>query len=119
MIRMFQGRQDSAVKARTQTINQLRAILARAEPSLRESLAGLGLATLIRRCAELPDINVHDIGTAANQVLRTLARRITDARAGDPLPPAAAHGATNAITSVKAMINSNGIHGMTIMEQRL
>jgi transposase len=76
MIRMFKVAKDSAVKARTQAINQLRAVLARAEPSLRESLAGLGLATLVRRCAELPDTDVCDIGTAATQVLRTLARRI-------------------------------------------
>lgn len=76
MIRMFKVAKDSAVKARTQAINQLRAMLARAEPSLRESLAGLGLATLVRRCAELPDTNVRDLGTATTQVLRTLAHRI-------------------------------------------
>jgi transposase len=78
MIRLFKVAKDSATKARTQTINQLRAVLARAEPALRESLAGLGLATLLRRCTDLSssDAGVHDIGSAATHVLRTLARRI-------------------------------------------
>jgi transposase len=76
MLRMFKVAKDSAVKARTQAINQLRAVLARAEPALREDLAGLGLATLVRRCTDLPDPRVHDIGSAATHVLRTLARRI-------------------------------------------
>jgi hypothetical protein len=55
MIRLFKIAKDSATKARTQTINQLRAVLARAEPALPEALAGLGLVTLVRRCAELSD----------------------------------------------------------------
>lgn len=76
MLRMFKVAKDSAVKARTQAINQLRAVLARAEPELRESLAGLGLITLVRRCTELPDTSVADTGSAAIHVLRTLAHRI-------------------------------------------
>lgn len=44
---------------------------------LAETLAVTILfVTLVRRCAELPDTGVCDIGTAATQVLRTLARRI-------------------------------------------
>jgi transposase len=76
MIRLFKIAKDSATKARTQTINQLRAVLARAEPALREALAGLGLVTLIRRCAELSDTGIRDIGGAAAHVLRVLATRI-------------------------------------------
>ncbi|MFF5248953.1 hypothetical protein ACFY3V_32120 [Streptosporangium sp. NPDC000095] len=45
-----------------------------ADPQLRESLAGLGPATLIRRCADLPESEADDIHTAATGVLRTLAR---------------------------------------------
>ncbi|HEY2763686.1 MAG TPA: IS110 family transposase [Pseudonocardiaceae bacterium] len=75
-IRMLKIAKDSATKARTQTINQLRVVLARAEPGLRESLAGLGLATLVRRCAELTDTSIHDIDGAAVHVLGTLARRV-------------------------------------------
>ncbi|OUC95137.1 IS110 family transposase [Streptosporangium minutum] len=76
MLRIFKIAKESAIKARTQAINQLRAILVRADPQLRESLTGLGPATLMRRCADLPESEADDIHTAATCVLRTLARRI-------------------------------------------
>ncbi|MFI8242840.1 transposase [Streptomyces sp. NPDC085866] len=53
--RMYKLAKDSAVKARTQAINQLKAVLIRADPQLREQLAGLGNAELIRTCAGLVD----------------------------------------------------------------
>ncbi|WP_338019547.1 IS110 family transposase [Saccharothrix deserti] len=46
MIRLFKIVKDSATKARPQTINQLRAVLVRAEPAVRETLTGLGLCTV-------------------------------------------------------------------------
>jgi transposase len=74
------GPGDSAVKARTQAINQLKAVLVGADPSLRESLAGLHRAALVRRCAQLPDPDptASGDGVAATVVytLRLLARRI-------------------------------------------
>jgi transposase len=76
MIRMFKNAKDSAHKARTQAINQLRAVLGRTEPRLRESLAGLKMAALINRCADLHEVAVHDLESASIQVLRTLARRV-------------------------------------------
>ncbi len=76
MIRLFKIAKDSATKARTQTINQLRAVLARAEPDLREALTGLGPVTLIRRCAELSDTGTQNLDGAATAVLRMLAHRI-------------------------------------------
>jgi transposase len=76
MVRLVKIAKDSATKARTQTINQLRAVLARAEPTLREALAGLGPVTLIRRCAELPATTVRNIDETAGHVLRVLARRV-------------------------------------------
>jgi transposase len=76
MIRMFTMAKDSAIKARTQAINQLKAVLIRAEPDLRDSLAGLGPAALIRACAELEPAGLHGIEDAAAHVLRTLARRV-------------------------------------------
>jgi transposase len=75
-IRMFKIAKDSAIKARTQAVNQLRAVLVRADPHLRESLTGLGPVTLVRRCADLPATSGRDIDTAAADVLRGLARRI-------------------------------------------
>jgi transposase len=76
MIRLIKIAKDSATKARTQTINQLRAVLARAEPDLRETLAGLGPVTLIRRCAELADTGTQNLDGVAVHVLRALARRV-------------------------------------------
>jgi len=41
MLRMFKLAKASAIKARTQTINQLKAVLVAADPQLRETLSGL------------------------------------------------------------------------------
>src|SRR5262245_40510346 len=73
---MFKIAKDSAVKARIQAVNQLRAVLVRADPWLRESLAGLGPVALVRRCADLPATSGGAIDTAAAEVLRTLARSV-------------------------------------------
>ncbi|MFI1360525.1 MULTISPECIES: IS110 family transposase [unclassified Streptomyces] len=51
--RMFKLAKDSAVKARTQAINQLKAVLVIADPALRERLSSLGNAELFRTCARL------------------------------------------------------------------
>ena len=53
MLRMFKLAKASAVKARTQTINQLKAVLVAADPELREALCGLSNLLLIRRCTQL------------------------------------------------------------------
>ncbi|MCX5424787.1 transposase [Streptomyces sp. NBC_00078] len=58
--RMYKLAKDSAVKARTQSISQLKAVLIRADPQLREELAGLGNAELLRTCAGLVDDSLHD-----------------------------------------------------------
>jgi transposase len=77
VLRVFKLARDSAVKARTQAINQLRAVLVCADPALRESLSGLGPATLIRACAELPDPEAGQATTAAViHTLRLLAHRM-------------------------------------------
>ena len=79
VLRVFKLARDSAVKARTQAINQLRAVLICADPALRESLAGLGRATLIRACAQLPEPDRDagsDAASAVVHTLRLLARRI-------------------------------------------
>ncbi|HEX5145340.1 MAG TPA: IS110 family transposase [Mycobacterium sp.] len=75
-IRMFKIAKDSANKARTQAINQLRAVLVRADPPLRESLTGLGPITLFRTCAGLPATDTTVTTTATVTVLRGLAVRI-------------------------------------------
>jgi hypothetical protein len=79
---MYKLAKDSAVKARTQAINQLKAVLIRADPQLREELAGLGNAELFRTCAGLVDDSLnHEAGEGAvlhatHVTLCLLARRI-------------------------------------------
>nr|WP_244184529.1 hypothetical protein [Streptomyces cellostaticus] len=50
---MFKLAKDSAVKARTPAINQLKAVLVVADPAVRERLSGLGNRELFRTCARL------------------------------------------------------------------
>ncbi|MCO5998433.1 IS110 family RNA-guided transposase [Actinoallomurus rhizosphaericola] len=76
MVRMFKTAKSSAVKSRAQAINQLKAVLVRADPALRESLTGLSNPRLIRRCADLSPAAPTTASTAADYTLRTLARRI-------------------------------------------
>lgn len=52
-VRLFKMAKSSAVKCRSMAINQLKAVLVAAEPTLRESLAGLSNPKLIRRCSQL------------------------------------------------------------------
>ncbi|MEU1466178.1 IS110 family transposase [Streptomyces sp. NPDC005727] len=75
-IRMFKMAKGSAIKSRSQAINQLKAILVSADPALRESLTGLSNPKLIRRCSELEAADGADPAAAARHTLRLLARRI-------------------------------------------
>ena len=76
MLRMFRLARASAVKARTQAINQLKAVIVTADPALREALTGLTNPALIRHCANLPDTAPTDVATATVYTLRRLAHRI-------------------------------------------
>ncbi|WP_450152400.1 IS110 family transposase [Streptomyces dioscori] len=70
-MRVLRLAKESAVKARTQAKNQLKAVLLGTDPELRESLSELSNSALIARCADLPDT-----GNAAVFTLRLLARRV-------------------------------------------
>src|SRR5205085_8344789 len=76
MLRMFKLAKSSAIKARTQTINQLKAVLVSADPQLRETLSGLSNVLLIRRCTQLDIDTPCDTTSAAAYTLRLLAQRI-------------------------------------------
>jgi transposase len=76
MARLFKLAKDSAIKSRTQAINQLKAVLVAADPALRESLSGLSNRVLIRRCAQLNPATPTDATSAAAWTLRLLAHRI-------------------------------------------
>jgi transposase len=75
-IRMFKMAKGSAIKSRSQAINQLKAVLVSADPALRESLTGLSNPKLIRRCSELEAVEGIGPAAAARHTLRLLARRI-------------------------------------------
>ncbi|MGY5009178.1 IS110 family transposase [Streptomyces sp. 900105755] len=78
--RIFKLAKDSAVKARTQAINQLKAVLVIAVPALRERLAGLGNRELFRTCARLGPGDGEDgenaVAQATHMTLRMLVERI-------------------------------------------
>jgi hypothetical protein len=65
MLRMLKMAKDSAVKARSQTINQLKAVLVAADPALREALSGLTNTMLIRRCAQLEQATCSSASTGS------------------------------------------------------
>lgn len=69
--RMYKLTKVSAVKARTQAINQLKAVLVTADPVLREELAGLGNAALFRTCAQFTDTRDCEEGGAESVVQAT------------------------------------------------
>jgi len=78
MVRMFKLAKGSAIKSRTQAINQLKAVLVAAEPVVREALSGLSTPILVRQCAQLPADPPSDPAGAAAWTLRLLARRIVE-----------------------------------------
>jgi glyoxylase-like metal-dependent hydrolase (beta-lactamase superfamily II) len=75
MIRWLRVARASAVKARTQAINALKALLVTAPEELREQLRGLSRVRLVRSAAELEPGPVTTPVAAATLALRTLARR--------------------------------------------
>ncbi|UQW99165.1 hypothetical protein [Streptomyces sp. RerS4] len=75
-IRALRVVRKSAVKARTQTINQIRSLMVTAPSALREKLRGLPTAVLIDTLARTrPTGDLTDPALAARTALRRLARR--------------------------------------------
>jgi transposase len=70
-LRVLKVVKDSAVRNRTQAINQLKALLVSAPAQLRESLAGLSNPALFKACAAL-----DSQASAVHQALSLLAHRI-------------------------------------------
>ena len=75
MIRMLKSAKDSAVKARTQAFNQMKALVVTAPAELRETLDGLDAAAPAARCKGLRPGRLDDPTAAAKYTLRSLARR--------------------------------------------
>ena len=75
MIRMLKSTKDSAVKARTQTVNQMKALVLTAPAELREMLDGLITSALAKRCRNFRTSRLGDPKAAAKYALRSLACR--------------------------------------------
>ncbi|HEX5144711.1 MAG TPA: IS110 family transposase [Mycobacterium sp.] len=75
MIRMLKMAKDSAIKARTQAMNQIKAILVTASPQLRDPHRSLTPGRLIKACATLDTGPLSDPDAAARYTLQLLANR--------------------------------------------
>jgi transposase len=75
MIRMLKITKDSAVKARTQAMNQMQALIITAPATLRATLHGLTPVNLVARCARLRPGKLTTPTAAAKRALQILARR--------------------------------------------
>jgi transposase len=75
MIRMLKVAKDSALKARTQAINQMKALLVTAPADLRAALDGLSASRLVHRCVGFRPGDVLTPTAAAKLALRSIARR--------------------------------------------
>ena len=75
MIRMLKSTKDSAVKARTQAVNQMKALVVTAPAVLRETLDGLTSTALAARCKSFRPGCLEDPAAAAKYTLRSLACR--------------------------------------------
>ena len=71
---MLKSTKDSAVKARTQAINQMKALIVTAPASLRKTLDGLSDSDLVTRCKSFRISGLSDPMSAAKYVLRSLQR---------------------------------------------
>jgi transposase len=75
-IRALRVARNSAIKTRTQAINQIKALLVTAPEPVRATTASLGPASLIGHLSRLrPGTDLRDPAAAAKTALRTLARR--------------------------------------------
>ena len=75
MVRMLKIVKSSAIKARTQAINQIKALIVTAPLELRHELVGLDVSRLVARCARFRPGHLATPAGAAKYSLRLLARR--------------------------------------------
>ena len=75
MIRVLKIVKDSAMKARTQAINQMKALVVTAPVELRKELAALDARRLVDRCRSFRPGRLTTPAPAAKHALRLLARR--------------------------------------------
>jgi transposase len=78
MLRQIKIAKDTAVKARTQAMVTLKALIVTTPAELREQLSGLSKMALIRTCAGLRPRALDNVLAAAKHTVRSLARRWLD-----------------------------------------
>ena len=79
MIRMLKSTKNSAVKARTQAVNQMKALVLTAPTELRETLDGLGANALAVRYGSFRPGHLVTPTEAVKYAIRSLARRVSSA----------------------------------------
>ncbi len=75
MIRMLKSTKNSAIKARTQAMNQMKALLVTAPAELRQALDRLTACALVTRCLRLRSGALVTPMAATKRTLQSLARR--------------------------------------------
>ena len=75
---MLKVTEDSALKARTQAINQMMALVVTAPADLREASDGLSVSGLVHRCVGFRPGDVLTPAAATKFALRSIARRGCD-----------------------------------------
>jgi transposase len=75
MIRMLKSTKDSAMKGRTQAINQMKSLIVTAPVELRAKLRDMNTSQLVARCARWRRGQLGTPTVAARYALRSLARR--------------------------------------------
>ena len=75
MIRMLKSAKNSAIMARTQAVNQMKALVVTVPAELRETLEGLTTTALITRCRSFRPGRLDSPKAAAKYTLRSLACR--------------------------------------------
>ena len=75
MIRMLKVVKSSVIKARTQAMNQMNAIIVTAPLELRHELVGLDISRIVARCARFRPGHLATPAEAAKYSMRPLARR--------------------------------------------
>ena len=75
MIRMLKSAKNSTVKARTQAVNQMKALIFTAPAEIRETLDSLGTSAHVERCRNFRHGRPENPTAAAKYALRSLASR--------------------------------------------
>lgn len=75
MIRMLKSAKDSAMKSRTQAMNQIKSLIVTSPVEIRELFRGCKSAHLVSRCANMHVNKLETPAQAAKFTLRSLARR--------------------------------------------